>query len=428
MIINFSVKNFGSIKEKQTLSFVADKSTHLEDAYIIKVGKHRLLKLALIFGANASGKTTVLQALDFLRDIVLDPLDNKNLLLKYEPFLFDEKTPTQSSEISIEFYQNNIRYGYRIEFIKRAILSEELNIYNPKKSNVYTRKSDLSTQYTDISFGSKIKVEKNLKEILEGNTLWNNSVLGGFLKTNIKLQELQETVDWFINYTYPLIYSFIDLHDFVSISIRQKEITIQNVLEILKKADFNISGIKIEEKEITDDFLDFLKRQQEIQNEEIKQIELMKKLKIHNIEIEHTINKEKYLLPLLQESQGTKRYFGFAGLLAILIQKASFFSIDEIESSLHPDLFIHFILTFLLNSKNSQIIATTHYRELLGDKDLFRNDVIWFTDKSKFGSTELYSLSNFDSSVIRDTTNVLNAYKSGKLSGVPKLSDTYVEL
>ncbi|WP_445750259.1 AAA family ATPase [Polaribacter sp.] len=78
MIINFSVQNFGSIKDKQTLSFEADKSTHLEDAYIVNFGGQRILKLALIYGANASGKTTILKALDFLRDIVLEPERKKN--------------------------------------------------------------------------------------------------------------------------------------------------------------------------------------------------------------------------------------------------------------------------------------------------------------------------------------------------------------
>ena len=78
MIINFSVQNFGSIREKQTLSFEADKSTHLEDTYIVKFGEQRILKLALIYGANASGKTTILKALDFLRDIVINPERKKN--------------------------------------------------------------------------------------------------------------------------------------------------------------------------------------------------------------------------------------------------------------------------------------------------------------------------------------------------------------
>ena len=112
----------------------------------------------------------------------------------------------------------------------------------------------------------------------------------------------------------------------------------------------------------------------------------------------------------------------------MLIKNSTAFPIDELEASLHPDLYLHFILSFLLNSQNSQIIATTHNREILDNKDIFRNDAIWFTDKQETCSTELYSLTDFDSSVVRNTTNILNAYKSGKLSGTPNLGDTFIDL
>ena len=103
-------------------------------------------------------------------------------------------------------------------------------------------------------------------------------------------------------------------------------------------------------------------------------------------------------------------------------------SIDELEGSLHPDLFEHFLLTFLLNAKNSQLLATTHYREILNKKDFFRNDAIWFTERNQQSATELYSLTDFDSSVVRDTTNVYNAYKMGKFGAIPMLKDTYLDV
>ena len=84
---------------------------------------------------------------------------------------------------------------------------------------------------------------------------------------------------------------------------------------------------------------------------------------------------------------------------------------------------------FIVNSKKeSQLIATTHNREILNNRDLFCYVVIWFTDKNEDSATELYSLADFDSSVVRDTTNVLNAYKSGKLGGIPNLGDYYINL
>jgi hypothetical protein len=81
-----------------------------------------------------------------------------------------------------------------------------------------------------------------------------------------------------------------------------------------------------------------------------------------------------------------------------------------------------------MNSKKSQLIATTHNREILNNKDIFRNDTIWFTNKNENCATELYSLSDFDSSIIRDTSNVYNAYKIGKLGGVPNLGDYFIDL
>jgi len=85
MIINFNIENFGSIKDQQTLSFEAEKSNHLENFYISKIGRRRLLKIALIYGSNASGKTTILKALDFLRDLVLKPADKKTEELDFQP-------------------------------------------------------------------------------------------------------------------------------------------------------------------------------------------------------------------------------------------------------------------------------------------------------------------------------------------------------
>lgn len=430
MIINFSVQNFGSIKDKQTLSFEADKSTHLEDAYIVNFGGQRILKLALIYGSNASGKTTILKALDFLRDIVLDPERKKTNELDFNPFLFDPKTPKQNSIISIEFFQNDIKYFYEVEFFKKAIVTEELYFHNPNKANVFKRKTNLSNQFTEISFGSKISTDKVFEKTLESNTLWNNTVLGGYLKTNIDLKELQEVIDWFENYLRPLVYTRTELEGFVTSRIESKEISKADVITILKKADFNISDIVIEEKEenIPDGLIEFLKRQVKEHSDKIKELEEKGKVTAVNIEFEHTVNNTKYTLPLEFESQGTRRYYGFAGLLALLIKNSTAFPIDELEASLHPDLYLHFILSFLLNSKNSQIIATTHNREILDNKDIFRNDAIWFTDKQKSCSTELYSLADFDSSIVRNTTNILNAYKSGKLSGTPNLGDTFIDL
>lgn len=164
----------------------------------------------------------------------------------------------------------------------------------------------------------------------------------------------------------------------------------------MNKADFNISDIIIQENK-----------------------------KQNNLFLEHTIDNISYNLPLNIESEGTKRFYGFAGLLALLIKTPTIFPIYALESSLHPDLYTHFLLSFLQNAQQSQLIATTHNRELLDDTDIFRNDVIWFTDKGEDCATQLYSLADFDTSTIK---NMLNAYKIGKFSAVPRLSDTFIDV
>ncbi|MEY3997075.1 MAG: hypothetical protein RL344_1418 [Pseudomonadota bacterium] len=404
MIINFSVQNFGSIKDKQTLSFEADKSTHLENHYIINAtGGLRLLKLALIYGANASGKTTVLKAIEFLRDLVLEPADKKTDSLDFSPFLFDAETPKQNTIISIDFIQNEVRYFYEVELNKNAILREELNFYHPNKANVFKRTTNIDKQFTEITFGSKIKKDKIIEKILEANTLWNNTVLGGFLKTNIDIKELKEVTDWFEECLAPIVLTNTAVDDYITNQIESSNINKKNVVPILKKADFNISDIVINKEE-------------------------KRKITSLNIEFEHTVNQVAYSLPIEMESQGTKRFYGFAGLFSLLIKHFVVIPIDELEASLHPDLYIHFLLSFLINSKKSQLIATTHNREILSNKDIFRNDAIWFTDKSENSATELYSLSEFDTSVVRDTSNIFNAYKTGKLGGTPNLGDYYINI
>jgi predicted ATPase len=402
MIVNFSIQNFGSIKDKQTLSFEADTSEHLEDTYVVHTAGKRLLKLALIYGANASGKTTVLKALDFLRNLVVNPKEKKTDMLDFSPYLFDANTPEQPTELSIAFVHEEVYYEYEVAFTRQSVIREVLYVYDPEKTLVYERTTDIEGQLTKINFGYPITLDKSAQQVLELNTLWNNTVLGGFLKTNISFEELRRVTDWFWNGLKPMVAPRTLLGRYVTDKIDEKEIAKEEVLEILKKADFNISDIIIERRKDSTKGIDRI-----------------------NLFSEHMVNNISYKLPMEKESEGTKRFYCFAGLLALLIKSSTIFPIDELESSLHPDLYTHFLLSFLQNAKQSQLIATTHNRELLADRDIFRDDVIWFTDKSKDCATELYSLADFDTSAIK---SILNAYKIGKFSGVPYLSDTFIDV
>lgn len=428
MIINFSVENFGSIKEKQTLSFLANKSDHLEDYYIIEPIKGlRLNKLALIYGANASGKTTILKALDFLRKICTDPFDKKTEKFDFEPFLFDENTPNENTKLELEFVQNQIRYFYEVELNKNCIVKEKLFNFNPNKAVIFERTTDENKELTSIKFGSKILKKRHLEENIEIFTLWNNTVIGGFLKGNIDFKPLKSITDWFNTILYDALLTSLNPRSAVTNLIEANIINKNMILKILKKADFNISNIVIKntKKRVPKALIensDFL-----IPTEQGLKMEFLE-YGIKEILFTHQVNNKNYDLALEKESDGTQRFYDLAGILGLLVFNNCILPIDELESSIHPDLFQHFLLTFLINSKKSQLIATTHNREILNNRDIFRDDAIWFTDKNEDSATELYSLADFDSSVVRDTSNVLNAYKSGKLGGVPNLGDYYIDL
>ncbi len=430
MIVNFSIQNFGSIKNKQSVSFEADETTHLEEAYVVNTGGTRLLKLALIYGPNASGKTTVLKALDFLRELVLQPVEKKTDELEFEPFLFDSDTPGQHSTLSIEFLQQGIKYLYEVEYSKRAIVREELWFFNSTKENLYRRTTNMENQFTEITFGERITIEKVFEKVLEANTLWNNTVLGGYLKTNIDFKELKQAIDWFKFHLKPMVKTDTNLERYVTAGINSGEIDKEDVIEILKKADFQISDIVIQEKEseLDDALFDLLLNRSEEARSEFKLPRGRRSFTTLRPELEHTVNDHRFSLPFELESHGTKRFYGFAGLLAQLIRQPVILPVDELEASLHPELYIHFLLSFLLNAERSQVIATTHHREILSNKDIFRNDAIWFTDKDREAATEIYSLADFDSTVVKDSTNVLNAYKSGKLGATPTPGDHYIDL
>ncbi|WP_100075520.1 AAA family ATPase [Chryseobacterium camelliae] len=433
MIINFSVENFGSIKEKQTLSFLANKSDHLEDYYIIEPIKGlRLNKLALIYGANASGKTTVLKALDFLQEICTNPFDRKTEMFDFEPFLFSKDTPRKDSKFELEFIQNEIRYFYEVEINNRFISSEKLHNFNPNKALIFERTTNSEKELTLIKFGSKVDVKKSIGKAIEIQTLWNNTVLGALVKTNFDVEDLANVSEWFNAYTN-FFSTNSDSKDFFTTQIDLNKINKNIIISFLRKADFNICDLEVNKKEDSQlrQFLLTSIKEAKNDNEKSRYIDMLNSEVVFNRQLYffHTVNNVNYKLNINQESLGTQRYFEYAGLLSILLEENTLLPIDELESSLHPDLFNHFLLTYLVNGKkNSQLIATTHNREILSNRDLFRDDAIWFTNKNEDSATELYSLADFDSTVVRDTSNVLNAYKSGKLGGIPNLGDYYIDL
>lgn len=426
MIISFSVKNFRSIKDRQTLSFEASKSKDLEEYYVCKVGRYRLLKLAMLYGANASGKTNVLKALDFLFYLVRSTVFNKEAEIAYDTFRFDSACMEENTQMDIEFIYETTKYSYSVEFNHTCIVSEKLCEFDPRKSVVFERTTDTTKQLPKIKFGPKVKVNQLEKDNLTTNTLWNTTVLSGFNRISANIPQLRNVLNWFGSYMLP-ISPRVDLDSFVLNQMAQGNIDKMDIINLLNKADLGISDISLQHREL--DLSNPNAKELFIQNvfltqRERTQIQTTSKMDVFDLRLTHTIDGKSFSLSMRDESMGTQRYYGLSGILLLLIKRNTIMMIDELETSLHPDLYRHFIISYLKHSHRSQLIVTTHNREILGDRDLFRNDAIWFTDRGNSEQkTELYRLDYFDSSVVTDKTNILNLYRIGKLGGVPNLDN-----
>lgn len=425
MIIDFSIENFGSFKARETISFEATSNSDLEDYYVITPDKNkkiRLLRLVMLYGANASGKTTILDALEFLRDLVLDPTHKKTSHLKFNPFLFDPDTPNFDSKLGLRFIQNGIKYAYEINFNQQAITFESLHFFNPNKSLLFKRTSNQITQVTDgIKCGDKTNLSHVDIEVLTKNTLWNNSVLAGFNQSNIESEPLKFAFEWFNDVLMPMVSSKTRLSGFIGELIELNKIDKTNILQRLQQADFNIAEFDFIKKKHSNyefNIIEELKEMANIPNELIEDIHNQK-----DLYFKYIVNNKIYELPFHEESSGTQRYFEMAGLVALLENKEKILSIDEFELSLHSDLIKYFLLTYLKKSTHSQILLTTHYREFLDERDLFRDDAIWFTEKNKESATEIFCLADFKTDTLRKTSSVYNAYKLGKLGAVPNTAN-----
>ena len=436
MLVDFSVENFLSFKDRQTLSFEPDvKVKGLEDYYLISVRDKdsqkkqlQLLKIGMIYGANASGKSNLLKALDHMRSIAVRTQTEKNIQLKFIPFGMDN---SGKSAMEVNFISEQTKYNYKVEFNTNMIVYEELNEYPfltaRKSKNVYKRTTDKEKRLPNIVFDKGQKVDSMTQRQLSIVTLSNETVLAGFSKISADIPALRNSCDWFSYKIDKLLPPQTPLHMIAAYYIDNNLIKSQSMVSALKRADFNISDISIDKKGSAKEYM------QDVLESYVEGHKLTINLegeyfdnnsKIPKIIIRHKTDQTEFVLPDSLESEGTMRYFELMGILLHLSDSdGQFMMIDELGMALHPELYDSFIISFLKNVKNSQLLFTTHNREFLQKKQILRKDALWIANKRSDGSTEMYSFADFNSSVIRDTTSIYNAYSIGKLGGVPRNSD-----
>lgn len=430
MIAEFTVENFYSIRSTQKISFEPSSDSFMLDEYTYEVKDGvRLLKVGIIYGANASGKSNVLEAIDFFKMLVLRVPKGRNDTTRVVPFLLDETSKTKTTKMSMSFYVNQLKYILSFELDKKRIYSETLTVYESiRPTKLYSRSYDPYTDSSVIEFGTNLKMTKKNQDTIAGNTINNCSVLAAFGNCNVGKTKLNDVYDYFAKQVKDVLASGMLLSGYVKRHLdKDKDGNLKKfILNFLKDSDFNIEDVTLhEEEELITSELEQLIQKAPIADD-VKS-EMLKKGKITNTELTFTHRTENGLYELSEEyeSNGTMRFLGMAIILNFLLKNNQFVPIDEVETSIHYELLSYFIKVFLANSnQTSQMLLTTHDINLLNE-EFIRRDTIWFTDKDEQGETNVVRLSALG---LHKNLSPYNAYKQGKLVKLPFLGSQYFDL
>lgn len=408
MIIEFSVANFISFKEKVTFSMLANSSDGLDDNYIV-TNNRKILKTSAIYGANASGKTNLFKILT----IVISMLRNSNYInvnskLPIVPFKFDKDISKKPSEFEIKFVANSVRYVYGFIADTTNVYEEYLYYYpNGRETKIFDR-----TNVNEYSFPQGD--ERRLKDIATKNTPnkffiatatnWN------YEKTEIPYRFLTEDIGTFNNLA---ALRDMSLREYLKDSKELK----QFALEFLKKADFNIKDYKVLETDVPEDVLMSIPQFIKIG------MNIPQKPKTFNAVFKHIGNDLE--LSYEEESMGTQIIFCFIPFIMDAFNNKKVVVVDELDKSLHPYLVEMIVGMFNdpdINKSGAQLIFNTHDTNLL-KLNILRRDQIWFTEKDDSnGISDLYPLSDFS---VRKTENVEKGYMLGRYGAVPFIKNDF---
>ena len=402
MIAEIKFKNMFSFRDETVLSFEADKSKDLESYHVVELAPDvKLLKLAVIYGANASGKSNIIKVCDFIRSFITCTPLNKAELIKIVPFLLNRTSKEQASEFSVSFYAMNgdkaIRYVYSVLLETTHIVRETLIYYlSQQPATVFER--SMENNVSSIKFGQKVKISTAAKEEITLKCLPNMSVFAAYMQVNTNIAEMETALQYLTKQMMPAIVPTSSLSRYAEEAIK-KETAKEYILRYLQEADFNISNISSKEQETKKGVVNYTMYQHKVSS--------------------GLGGNDYYEFPELYESDGTIRTFGLASQIQNSIGSNAFLAVDEIESSLHPKLIEYMIERFLKESKQAQLLLTTHYDGLLGEEDLLRKDNIWFAEKNTDGASVLYPLTDFKG--LNRISSLQKAYKFGKFGEVPNL-------
>lgn len=415
MLINFKVKNFRSIKDEVILDMQATKDKTSKEQAVFEVGKIALLKSAAIYGPNASGKSNILKAFAVFHKMILESMlrSNMNIDLPNEYFKLSSERENKASFFEMKFLINDEVFIYGFEINKKQVCAEWLK--QEKGNKILFERIDQEIRSNKNYFHEATAA---LKKQTAERVLFLSILAANNGEISKRIVEFVHKINFISGAQRgnTLDFSFGQFLNNLKISERIKE--------FILKADFRVVDIKANEKMIL---------AKQIQNipDKFKEALFKEDSKIAERSLKflhkkyNTNGKEVGNEPLdffAEESDGTQQMFALSAPFIDTLENGKVLFIDEIDSSLHPLLCQYLISLFNSkekNSKNAQLIFTTHDISLLKE-ELLRRDQIYFTDKNKIGATELFSLSDISE---RKGVDFAKRYLEGRYDALPYISD-----
>lgn len=424
MIRDFWVKNYLSIRDRQELNFEAKGPS---SDLVVEVARGVFLyKLGILYGANASGKSNMLIALNEIFRILVSPkADASERISGFLPFALTREEPT---EMHVSFYAKGIRHDYDVTFDGCHILHETLTYYpNGAKALFYERSFVGESVQARIKFGSTLKLLAKTQESICENTLNNHSVLSVCRKAALKED----------------IKPFAALHHFIMSNYHDvdgdTEKGIVNILkdayadarkrkfftQMLQKADLNIMGYRpvIEQRPIPQ-AVRALMDQKEIS---AKMKETLLKATIESVSFSNHSAQGDFELSLAMQSKGTQKYIRILDALYDMVTSNHVYYLDELGEDLHYDLLFYYLNVFIFNSDQSQLVITSQETALLSQDWVNENrGVVWFVEKNHETASSEYSRG--DSYGLHKNLSLYNSYRNGRLGAKPELGSIFIDL
>jgi AAA15 family ATPase/GTPase len=409
MLIRFGVENHLSIRDKQEISFVAS-SLKDEGADLIRAGDQSLLPVALIYGANASGKSNLISALSYFKRFVAysHSRGGPDEPLQRLPFRLDRKSQQRPTLFDIDFIINGTHFHFGYSISDREVLDEWLFAFpSGKKQTWYLRNKNKRSIYFGKKLGGQTKI---IETLMRPNSLFLSAAA----------QNSHKQLTPLYNFLSEISLNSSDQGEMAAtLAFRDGKID-NRIMAFLKNADTGIVGSHFEDVSrdprsaaITADLVQLFKKH--TPNVEINPEDLNYKI----ISLVHgTKSGKPSHLSFSLESTGTIRLMLLLKSIFVALDRGSLVAIDELDTSLHTYLTERIVAMFnsrKTNPKGAQLLAATHDTNLLSS-DTVRRDEIWFTEKNNFGATVLYPLTDIRT---RNTDNLEKGYLQGRFGAVP---------